>query len=67
MQKMKKDFYDLADKLVCKVAGLEVLLMNFSGEESDFVRFNNSAVRQGGTVFQQDLTLELIDGARHAS
>jgi predicted Zn-dependent protease len=39
----------------------------FHGEESDFVRFNRSAIRQPGTVIQRALSLDLIDGKRHAA
>lgn len=37
-----------------------------SAEESDFVRFNRSAIRQPGHVRQIHLSLSLIDGMRHA-
>jgi predicted Zn-dependent protease len=39
----------------------------FSGESSDFVRFNRSAIRQPGHVIQRVLKVQLIDGRRHAS
>ncbi len=44
----------------------EVLLAHLSGEDSDFVRFNGSSVRQAGAVTQRNLSIDLIDGARHA-
>ncbi|NOY26539.1 MAG: TldE/PmbA family protein [Oligoflexia bacterium] len=37
------------------------------GESSDFVRFNHGKVRQAGCVQQDELTLRLIRGQRHAS
>jgi predicted Zn-dependent protease len=64
---MQDYFYKLADELTGRCGGEEVLLLNFSAEESDFVRFNRSLVRQGGSVTQRYLTLELIVGPRHAS
>jgi predicted Zn-dependent protease len=39
----------------------------FSGEESDFVRFNRSAIRQAGHVLQRELTINLIAGKTHAA
>jgi predicted Zn-dependent protease len=64
---MQQTFYQLADSLVAERAGDEVLLLDFAGERSDFVRFNNSLVRQAGNVLQQYLDLELVSGDRHAS
>src|SRR5262249_46533821 len=37
------------------------------GEESDFVRFNRGAVRQAGAVTQRYLSVDLIEGRRHAA
>ena len=44
----------------------EVLLASLNGETSDFVRFNHAAVRQAGSVQQQSLSVDLIDGLNHA-
>jgi predicted Zn-dependent protease len=62
---MKELFFDLADHANGALRGQEVLLANFEGEVSDFVRFNRARVRQPMTVRQAYLTLELIDGRRH--
>jgi predicted Zn-dependent protease len=62
---MKTGFFRLADDLLGQVQGAEVLLLNFAGESTDFVRFNQSRVRQPGHVHQRYLSLELIDGQRH--
>jgi predicted Zn-dependent protease len=43
----------------------EVYTANFSGEDSDFVRFNQSQVRQAGHVTQRYLSIDLIEGRRH--
>ena len=64
---MQEYFFTLTDDLTARLAGDEVLLANYSGEDSDFVRFNNSAVRQAGSVTQRYMDIELIDGRRHAS
>jgi len=61
---------DYLDELVtwasAELSGDEVLLANLTGERSDFVRFNKSAVRQAGTVTQNDLSVDLVAGSRHA-
>ena len=64
---MQDYFFTLTDDLTAHLTGNEVLLANYSGEESDFVRFNTSAVRQAGSVTQRYMSIELIDGQRHAS
>ncbi|MDX2051695.1 MAG: metallopeptidase TldD-related protein [Polyangiaceae bacterium] len=64
---MKGQFFELFDKAVAGLRGQEVLLGNYVGEVSEFVRFNHGKVRQPGTVEQHSFTLELIDGKRHAS
>ena len=62
---MQQRFYDLATHLTAKLAGDEVLLARLSGETSEFIRFNRSAVRQAGSVQQAFCFLELIRGRRH--
>jgi len=62
---MEQYFYELADHLNQKRQGDEVLLANFDGEQSDFVRLSRSSVRQAGSVTQWYFSLELIDGPRH--
>ena len=44
----------------------ETWLASFSAEESDFVRFNRSVVRQAGSVKQIGLTISLIAQQRRA-
>ena len=64
---MQDHFYALADVITQEMQGGEGFLARFSGESSDFVRFNRAAVRQAGKVEQRYLTLELFNGKRHAS
>jgi predicted Zn-dependent protease len=64
---MKDLFFSLADRAIAGLRGREFLLANFSGEVSDFVRFNKARVRQAMTIQQANLTLTLIDGSRHAT
>lgn len=63
---MQNAFYELADALTAELHAGEVLLLNFSGEESDFIRFNHGKVRQPGSVRQAYVSVHLIDGSRHA-
>lgn len=64
---MQDYFYSLADHLTTLLQGAEVFTCAFNGEDSDFVRFNRSRVRQAGHVSQQSITLDLIEGRRHAA
>jgi len=64
---MQDQFFSLADSIGAQLRGDEGYMARFSGETSDFVRFNRSAVRQAGAVEQRYLTLELFRGLRHAS
>jgi predicted Zn-dependent protease len=60
-------FNEVADLIQTRLHGGEVFTASFSGEDSDFVRFNKSAVRQAGSVTQRTLGLDLIEGKRHAA
>ena len=64
---MQDYFYTLADIITALLKGDEVYTCTFRGEDSDFVRFNRSAVRQAGTVAQRFVNLDLIRGQRHAA
>lgn len=64
---MQTYFNDVADVVQGLLQKDEVFLSSFSGEESDFVRFNQSSVRQAGAVTQRGLTIDLIEGKRHAA
>lgn len=64
---MQQYFNDLADHAGTLIQGSEIFTAGFSGEESDFVRFNQGAVRQAGNVTQRAMGIDLIDGDKHAS
>lgn len=64
---MRDYFYALADEVTAWLQGDEVFTCAFSGEESDFVRFNQAKVRQAGHVIQRAMTLDLIAGRYHAA
>jgi predicted Zn-dependent protease len=58
---------ELADGVVGMLRPGEHCLLGFSGEESDFVRFNHARIRQAGRVVQGMLTIDLVAGGSHAS
>ncbi len=64
---MESYFADIAAALDGVVAAGESYTAWFSGEVSEFVRFNRGRVRQPGAVVQRYLDVNLILGARHAS
>ena len=57
-------FFTLTEHATSRATAREVLLLEFSGEESDFVRFNRTRVGQATAVRQYYLTLTLIEGKR---
>src|SRR5438270_10329071 len=59
---MHEYFYTLADAITALLKGDEAYTCTFAAEDSDFVRFNRSAVRQAGTVTQRFLSVNLIKG-----
>lgn len=61
---MRDLFFSLVEHAFGQLQGDEVLLANFSGEVTDFVRFNRAQVRQPMTVRQAHLQLALIEGRR---
>jgi predicted Zn-dependent protease len=64
---MQAYFYAIAEFLQTQVTGNERFKCWFAAEDTDFVRFNQGAIRQPGHVRQIYLHLNLIDGTRHAS
>lgn len=64
---MQQGFYKVADHITSLLQGGEAYNCIFSGETSDFVRLNKSAIRQPGRVTQRYISLDLINGKRHAS
>ncbi|MCZ6875385.1 MAG: metallopeptidase TldD-related protein [bacterium] len=64
---MQDYFYALADLITALLYGQERYTCTFHGEDSDFIRFNRSAVRQPGTVTQRVLSGDLINGQRHTA
>jgi len=64
---MQNDFRQLSDALCAGLAAGEVLLINYQGEDSDFVRLNRNKIRQAGHVYQQALHLNLVHDGRQAA
>lgn len=64
---MQTYFDQLAGAITAALTGDEVMTCSFHGEDSDFVRFNKSEVRQAGSVRQRELSLDLIEGRRHCA
>lgn len=64
---MQSQFHQLADVLTHELKHGEIFTCWFSGERSDFVRFNHGRIRQAGNVTQRYLRLRLIDRGRQAS
>ncbi len=64
---MQSYFWELSELAQSRLRGSERYTCSYRAEDSDFVRFNRSAVRQAGSVSQKSLTLDLIDSGRHTS
>jgi hypothetical protein len=63
---MQAYFYQLADFLQQQINAQERFKCSFEAENTDFVRFNHGLIRQPGHVRQMFLSLNWIDGERHA-
>jgi predicted Zn-dependent protease len=57
-------FYSLADHAQSLATAHEVILVNFSAEQTHFVRFNRALVRQAMQIEQAGLSIALIVGQR---
>ena len=64
---MQTYFNQLADAMTGLLQGEEVFTATFDSEDSDFVRFNKSEVRQAGSVSQRGLGVDLIEGQKHCA
>ena len=61
---MKKVFNLLNEQLFGVLKGEEYLVISFSGENSQFIRFNNALVRQTGLVDDANVGLKFIANGR---
>jgi predicted Zn-dependent protease len=64
---LRDQFFELSAQLARELRAGETLLCGFSGERSDFVRFNRGRVRQAGSVEQRFLKLRLVHARRQAA
>ncbi len=64
---MKQLFESCVTHIENSLQGAEAYTANFKAEESDFVRFNKSSIRQAGSVRQAHLGIDLINGNKHAA
>lgn len=63
---MREHFEAVARAVAGEIKGAEDFLLNYRAEDSTFIRFNKSAVRQPGHVKEVEAVIDLIDGKRHA-
>ncbi len=61
---MEQIFNQLSESLFSELQNGENLILSFSGETSQFIRFNNAAVRQTGLVDDTNLGLKFIANNR---
>ena len=61
---MRGYFEELARDLESRAKPSEILISRLNAEDSDFIRFNKSVVRQATAVRQVSWTLTLIEGTR---
>ncbi len=64
---MEAYFRELSDSLCTDLPASEILLLNYQGEVSDFIRLNMNKIRQAGSVRQQTLSLDLISNGRETA
>ena len=64
---MEQLFYTIAAKLIYSLGNGEHLRVNIKGEQSQFIRFSQSKVRQSGMVDDASLILTLIKDGRNCS
>ncbi|HSS66572.1 MAG TPA: metallopeptidase TldD-related protein [Gammaproteobacteria bacterium] len=60
-------FYGLGDHAAAQAKNGETVLLNLRAENSDFIRFNQTRVRQAGRVRQARLRASLVCDGRQAS
>ena len=67
IRKQEKYFYTLGEKVVNALEPEEHLTISFSGEETQFYRFNKSKLRQATNVSQNSIELDFIKNKRSIS
>ena len=64
---MEKEFKNISELLFSQLNKEEDLILSLSGENSQFIRFNNASVRQTGLVDDAELELKFISNNRISS
>lgn len=64
---MEKEFKNISELLFSQLNKGEDLILSLSGENSQFIRFNNASVRQTGLVDDAELELKFISNNRISS
>jgi predicted Zn-dependent protease len=64
---MRRAFELLADAVCQPMPGIDRTLLHWSGEDTDFLRFNHAQVRQATSVAQRFGSLSVVAGARQAT
>ena len=64
---MNEYFSLLNNYIFSELSKNEVLITNISGENSQFIRFNNSKVRQTGLIDDMSFSMILISNNRKSS
>ena len=61
---MKDTFFYICDEIMKKISSDEELIISFSGEKSQYIRFNNSKIRQTGCIDDANIFLNFIKNNR---
>ncbi len=64
---MKEYLVDIVKLITDNLRGQERFTASLSMETLDYARFNHAQIRQAGTVFQQYVVIDLIDGKKHVT
>ena len=67
MIEIQEYFNRITKEIGSLLRGNEVHTCSFTAEDSDFVRFNKNEIRQAGRVTDRRISLDLIEGRRHAA
>ena len=61
---MKDTFYYICDETIKQLKDDEELIISFSGESSQYIRFNNAKIRQTGCIDDANIFLNFIKNNR---
>ena len=61
---MKDTFFYICDEVINRLDKSEDLIISFSGESSQYIRFNNAKIRQTGCIDDANIFLNFIKNNR---